>query len=276
MQIEYGIPYNKYAAMDGINASSIVAGQTSMLHMRHAMTKGERKETPAMRWGTIAHAAVLEPVRFAETATVWTGKVRRGKEWDNFLADAPDPALTLTPDEHEKALRMASVVHSKRDAVDILNGADNEVVLTWQHEHYGNGKTRFDVLNATRSTPVISDYKTTASIIPERFWRTAYNMAYHVKMGWYAHGYEAATGVRPDIKLIVQEQDAPFDCWVCHVPDHIVKMGEDAAVEIAKRYHACEVCNQFSGVVPFGVIDYELPRWVDTGETWTVGGEENE
>ena len=59
----------------------------SAAHARHAALYG-KDPTPAMKLGTATHAAVFEPHRLVE----YTGKVRRGKEWEAFqAAQAPDP-----------------------------------------------------------------------------------------------------------------------------------------------------------------------------------------
>ena len=45
--------YEEYAALPGINATSIKAGAVSMLHMHHAKTGGGKAATPAMLWGSL-------------------------------------------------------------------------------------------------------------------------------------------------------------------------------------------------------------------------------
>src|SRR6056297_2773961 len=44
----------------------------------------ETKTTPAMEFGTLCHTLILEPGRFADRSAIWTGKMRRGKAWEEF------------------------------------------------------------------------------------------------------------------------------------------------------------------------------------------------
>ena len=254
--------FDEYKTLPGINASAICAGRKSMLHMHHYMTGGDDKDTPAMRWGRIVHAAILEPERFLDTVSLWEGKVRRGREWDACKDAAPDTELIVTPDEMEKLRAMQRNVWAMPEAADMLKTCETEQVVQWEGK-YGKAKGRVDAIRPG----LVMDYKTTANIEPSAFFRTAFNLAYHAKMGWYAHGIEIATGRRPTVRLIVQEASAPFDCWVCEMPDSIVRDGEEEAVEIARAFHVAVHLDHFPGVseADKGIVQYELPGWATPG-----------
>jgi hypothetical protein len=196
---------------------------------------------------------------------IWEGAVKRGKAWDEFLDDCLDIDLILTRDEMAKLQAMQRVVWANPDAAGLLTNAETEQSFAWE-AHYGAGKCRADAVQAG----VVTDYKTTARIEPDAFFRVAYNLGYHLKMGWYAHGIEKATGARPEVWIIVQESDAPFDCWACKMPPGVVKDGEKAAVDIAVRYSVAAHEGRFKGVAD-GVIDYRLPEWAAENKVELTG-----
>jgi hypothetical protein len=227
--------------------------------MHAEMTHGIKTDSPAMRWGRLAHAAILEPDRFFNQARIWEGR-RQGGKYDEFVASSPDPEMIVTQDELDKLAAMSAMVHANKAAHHIIQSTGHEVTLKWDSPAYGSGKLRADMLSDDMT--LLADYKTTRSIVPRDFWRAAFGMAYHVRMGWYAHGVYVLTGKLPAVRMIVQESSAPYDCWVANMPGHIVLEGAEQAVEIAKRYSICRQFGTFPGVVYDGtMIDYELPAW---------------
>ena len=257
----------EYEKAAGINATAITAGMVSMAHMHHVLTGGPRADSPAMRLGRHAHMSVLEPERGKRSHGVWTGKTKRGGEWESCLSSASNPDYIVTPDEHAELSEMSAAVWRCGHAVRLLTGCEFERPVYWTGPRYGLGKCRVDAMQA--SGAVLVDYKTTRKPGVDAFMRTAWNLAYHVRMGWYAHGIEIATGTRPDVWLIVQEQSAPFDCWVCHMPAAIVEEGEKTAIDIAARYRcACEAGvwpGVASDVVQFAVPSFAMKDMVDMG-----------
>jgi exodeoxyribonuclease VIII len=254
------IPYPEYAAIPAINAGAIVAGMKSMLHMHAEMTHTCPTDSPAMRWGRLAHMAILEPDRFFAEAVVWPGGRKAGKEWERFVADCGDDEMILTQDELDKLADMSAMIHKNRDAHHLISTTGHEVSLTWDQPLYGQGKCRADILSDDGA--IVADYKTARSIVQRDFWRSAWSLGYHIKMGWYAHGIAVLTGRHPSVRVIVQENVRPFDCWVCVMPPALVEKSAIEAVEIARRYNVHRAIGTFPGVVPSGVmIDYELPAW---------------
>jgi len=247
--------FAEYQAIDAINASAIVAGRVSMRHM-HAEMKGERKaDSPAMAWGRKVHAAVLEPDRFFGSVAIWEGAVKRGKDWDAFRADHPDGDLVTTRSELADLESMKRAIWTHPVAARLLDGCATEATVQWE-AHYGAGKGRLDA----QKPGCIIDYKTTRNIEPRAFYRAAFGLGYHIRMGWYVHGWEIAKGDRPDVFLIVQESDAPWDCWVCQIPKPILRAGENEAKEIAVRYAVARESGRFKGVSD-ECLEYELPAW---------------
>ena len=252
----------EYRALPAINASAISAGMVSMLAMRHVMTGGAKDDTPAMAWGRKVHAAILEPDRFFGSLALWEGGRKYGKTWDAFTEENPDGDLIVTRDELVDLTALSRAVWACKPAAALLTGGECEKVLTWTDKDCGACKGRVDM---GRGGVTLTDLKTTATIIPAAFWKTAERLAYHVKMGWYARGVELVTGTRPRVAIIVLEAKPPHDCYVAEMDAGIVAQGEEQAVEIAHRYRVHEAVNSFPGVVPEGTIQYERAAWAIGG-----------
>ena len=267
-----------YRALPAINASAISAGMTSIKAMHYVMTGGGKADTPAMAWGRKVHAAILTPDAFFGDVAIWEGAVKRGKVWDAFEAEHPNPDLIVTHDQLVDLTALSRAVWCCKDAAALLAGALTEKVLTWTDPKCGACKARVDAVqpaSLTNPNATLTDLKTTKNIRPAAFWKTAEGLAYHVKMGWYARAVEQVTGTRPRVSLIVLKSCEEMDCWVADMSPGIIEQGEEEAVEIAHRYRVNESLGTFPGVVPEGTIQYERAAWVGgaDGETDMSTGE---
>jgi len=271
MTMRNDMTYDEYDAAPGLRASELKHGVKSMLHMHHYVICGQ-EETTAMRMGRLIHCAVLEPEVFASNAVVWTGKVRRGKEWDAFC-DECDPAWCITPTEHADLLGMSAVHHGNRHASNLISRTEHEVSMFWDDEIYGAGKVRLDGYSARHG---IVEYKTTGNVEPWAFASTCAKMHYDIQIGWGHHG-AALNCERKDLPyhIISQEQKAPYDVIVYRVPDSVIDAGYAAAEDIARRYRISETVGIFDGIAS-EIMPLEWPAWAGgTAGGWepTEGGE---
>jgi exodeoxyribonuclease VIII len=262
------MPFAQYLAAPGINATSLKAGQTSMLHMRHALI-GEppppREETPAMRWGRLVHLAILEPDRLASTLAVWEGGRRAGGAWEQFC-DEHNREWIVVPDENADLMRMSAAVHSTPVAHRLIAQSEHERVVTWRDKLYGQGRARLDCLGAA----FFADLKTTARI--SGFTRQFFSLGYDVQFGWYHEACQRQTAW-----VIVAESVAPWDCAVYQIPPAVLDTGRARAVELAKQYRACEAVGAWPGVdkgAGGGMLP--VPAWYNGGGEGVelkIGGE---
>jgi len=99
-------PFAVYQARIGINASAIKRGRLSPKHMRQALTEREPPVSAAMIWGTLTHTAVLMGL---DGFAAYDGKVKRGKEYDAFVAENAGKECSLADDLaslHQMRLRV--------------------------------------------------------------------------------------------------------------------------------------------------------------------------
>jgi len=251
-EILYDLPADQYRARPGINASSIVRGRLSMLHMHAEMTRADDEPTPAMEFGTAAHYAILE----GGSLTVCDARAG-SRDHEAAIMEAGNPSHVVKGPAAAKIAAMRDRVMNDREAGQLIAGTRHEVSIFWKSDQCGACKARLDGMGAR----VVLDYKTTGSIDPRRFFRTAYDLGYHLKMGWYAEAFKRATGQSPVVYLIVQEKLSPYDVAVMHMPDPIWEKGREEALKIALTYRISERCGMFPGVSGGRVIDFELPPW---------------
>jgi PDDEXK-like domain of unknown function (DUF3799) len=85
-----------------------------------------RKESTAFDVGTYFHTAILEPHLLNEECAVFTGAIRRGKEWDAFKEQNLGKAI-ITNTELATATSMITAVNNSPRAKEYLDGFEREV-----------------------------------------------------------------------------------------------------------------------------------------------------
>ena len=100
-----------------LSFSSIKNFATSPAHFI-AYKNREQHETPAMRFGTAVHAAILEPREFAKDYKVL--EVRRGTKAYKELVEAHPKAIWLSPSEYNEIQKIKDAVEAHPIASKIL------------------------------------------------------------------------------------------------------------------------------------------------------------
>jgi hypothetical protein len=261
--------YNGHA---GITKSAICAaridGDTlSMAHMHAAMTADRDDDSDAsaaMRWGTLAHAALLEPATLAARVAVWDG-AKRGSEYLTFKADVQARGLEIvTRGELDKLTAMNAAIRADKDARWIVGQCDRtEVGIEWTDGDYGLAKGRLDGCGAG----MLLEYKTCRSISRRAFLNAGFTMGYHIGAAWYWHGYG-----RPEaVYILAQQSTAPYTVCSYVVPHTVLALAYEESREIAMRYRMAERAGVFSG--PYsGLQTYELPAWATGNDEVNMEG----
>ena len=245
----------EYDQLDRVNPSSLMYALTSRKHYwTYCNGQIEHRPSPAMEIGTLAHALILEPntTDFA----YWTGKVRRGKEWDEFQLEHAGQVI-VRQKEMDIAARIAEAVRGHDAAAALLATCHTEMTIKhdWQidGEHVLQCKGRIDAICPTH----LVDVKTAGDIRPREFGRQCANLRYNVRLACYRYWYEQETNNSPNVYLIAVENTPPYDVVVYHVPDQFLDSGlteaergarlvcwglkDDAWPGIAEKVQALEV-----------------------------------
>lgn len=258
-----------YFSKDGrITATAIKAGARSMRHMRYAMTECV-PDSPAMRWGRLAHMAVLEPYRLA-TLPVWQGGRKAGEAWEAFMRNIQGLDYS-TREEYAKLCAMSAAMSI--DALEtIALATSHETEIIWEDDLAGPCKAKIDA----HGNGVLVEIKTARDVTERAFGAAAARMGYHLQLGWYARAIRCHTGEEITSAYVVAiENVAPWTCAVYRMDADVLRWAEGRAVRIAKDYRTCEAANAWPQSQR-GVQPYPLPDWLLEGEEapeWMTEGE---
>lgn len=253
-----GMSFEEYAALPGVNFSTLKDMGASPLHYHHRLTE-PREDTPRMSMGRAVHTAVLEPDRFALEYAVWSGPRRAGKEYEAFVAANPGRTI-LRVDEYERCLAMRDAVRGNRDARKLLRRGKPEVVLKWVDPWTRlRCKARLDWLDRG----ALTDLKTTADIDAHDFGRLAGRMAYHGQLAFYRSGLDALDHPAAPVRILAVEADPPHDVGVFRLPDEVLDAGRDMVDELLAKVRKHRNARRWPGRYQ-GEQLLELPPWMLT------------
>lgn len=269
-RIVANVPFGNYRAAAGVNVSSLKELNRSPLHFKHAR-ENPRPTSAAMSLGTAAHCATLEPERFEDLFAVWTGGIRRGKEWDTFKADAEVRGVSvLTEDERDDAIAIAAAVRGCPEAMVYLRHGHAEVSMAWHDAEAETAcKGRVDWLTTLDGGDVVVGLKTTRDLRPRKFAAQAADLCYHWQWAFYCDGFERITGRMPLVVEIVVESAAPHAVAVYRIPEHVLERGRQEYRAALVQLAQCEASGVWPGPV-VGEVEFDLPAWAYPADEMTI------
>lgn len=240
-----------------MNAPALITGPIRFSHLRaygksgaHGLLArlGGGEETDAMELGTAVHALLFG------TAPViaYAGKVRRGKEYDQFVLDHPDYEI-LTGSAYGKANNMAEAVSNSALAMSVLKGTVETTIL---FKFLG---LECRVTPDVRGTTYVTELKTTQSADPNVFIWHALRMHYHGQLAFQRQGC-ASMGLNiADAYIVAVESTAPFLTTVLHVSARAMEAGEKLCHLWMERLRGCEDARVWPGYVE-SMIELDIPE----------------
>lgn len=245
-----------------VHFSSLKYMAQSPAHYRYRLDH-PIEPTAAMRIGTAAHARVLlgDPPPYA----IWSGGVRRGKEWDAFRA-LHDGREIISQAEDQIGLDIALAVYDCAPARELLDIAvQREQSIRWtigERECAG----RYDAFGLCPG-PLI-EFKTTANAAPAKFpWETL-RIGYLAQLAWYSD----AIGYAGDCYIIAAESKPPHVVQVYEVTPASLDFGRRQYMTWWERLMACEAADEWPGYVQ-SIVPLEPPA--ELGDvSLTIGDEE--
>ena len=204
----------------------------------------------ARRIGRGVHALL-----FGQPVAVWTGKVRRGKEWDAWSAEHSGKVV-LNIKERDHAGAVANAVRSDPQARELLfaDGTKLERTIEWRV----NGRL-------CRGTPdaynrrAVTDLKTHRRMPPARFISTATWAAYHSQVPWYANGLISLDEIDEDAGqyIVAVESSRPYPVTTYRLTPGAIDMGQRLYTAWMETLATCEAANQWpayaQSIQPFHV-----------------------
>ena len=251
----------EYHAADGISKSDL-----DLIHKSPAHYKAARHEdTPALRFGTAFHCAVLENDRFNKTYTIIEGD-RRTKAVKDSIKDAEAVGkIILTHDDFNALMGMAQAVFTNPICAALLRGSLKEHSVFSELDGV-RVKCRPDGWSTEKG--VLFDLKSTEDASPEGFARTVAKYRYHVQDAFYRHVVASATGGDADdlsFIFVAVEKKPPFAVALYQLDELAALQGWVDAREDLRRYKAAKDTGKWGGYSP-RIETLSLPRWAVSSE----------
>lgn len=231
----------------------LVAMGRSPLHCLAAFQEPDDRGSLSMRLGAGAHGMLLD-----KPVVAYPGKVRRGKEYDAFVAAHPR-AVILNAREHAKATAISRAVRSHAEAAALLLAPD----VTRERELHWSWMGRRCV-----STPdafgrgAVVELKTTRCAQPDRFVRDGTFRAYHAQLSWYSEALRSLDVALHSAYVVAVESEAPHAVTVLKLTGRALEAGARLVRAWWERLRVCEDCGEWpqytSCVADFDVPDDDL------------------
>lgn len=240
--------------MPGVNPSIVREGLRSMRHLLHARMN-PTEPTDAMILGTLTHALVFEPLRFAEIAAVFDGDGSKAtKAWKEHKASVA-PRIPVHPDDLAEIQAMADAVADdpRCSAMVGLKGI-TEACMTWADAETSVAcKSRLDRYIPKGDKPaVILEFKTAFDGSPKGVQRAAESNGWDIAAAMRVDGHKASEGTEVEYWWIVVEKSAPYIVTPYRADAGILAVGRAKYRSVLEKYAACEKSGIWPGYAPPG------------------------
>jgi hypothetical protein len=258
-QVIYGVPFEEYRAMCGINCSALKLIERSPAHYIQSLIS-PHAPTTAQALGTLTHLLVLEWERAHEGFIVAPECDRRTKDgkaiWADFQA-ASAGKLVVTQEQYDDARAMRDAILGNDYARALLADGDPEVTLFGELGGI-NAQARLDWL--CNGHDVIVDLKTATDASEKEFGRAAGKYGYHMQAAFYTDlAAECGLGAR-DFVFIVVENTAPYAVALYQLEPDAVHIGRIRYQRALQTYVECLEADQWHGYAP-EIQPLAIPHW---------------
>jgi hypothetical protein len=200
-----------------------------------------KEQTEPMRFGTLAHMAILEGQKFLDRYIVmpeFWGFTQKGEKTNNAnckevkdakarweMEQAPG-AVIVTQEERDDLIGMIESVIKHPDAFNILKDGQTEISGYYADPVTGiKCKIRPDFLSLNLG--VLADVKTTTDCSIEEFSKTIWNLRYDFQMGQYCEGSSIISKKKIEFgTFIVVEKKPPYEVAVYIADDLCMEIGQ--------------------------------------------------
>lgn len=285
--IHFDLSFEQYQAADGISQSTLkeFGAAASPLHFS---VREPKAQTPDMAFGTVCHAAVLTPDKFAESFHLkpenyptkasaedvgginglkvdtvykpWNGNATACKAW--LLTHADRPVMTRDDLERIGKIRESLTTSPKLEEFrGALKHGRTEVSFFKRDEETGLMlKCRTDLM-ATDAGGItwLMDLKKTQSgwATPKIFGEEIERRGYGIQ----AASYLSITGASKFL-FIVFDDDKPFDAAMIAPTSAELNRGQDEWRRLLRAYAVCVKENKWPGY-PAGIQPSQPPKWLN-------------
>jgi hypothetical protein len=239
--------------------------QSPRVFEAHYITGEAAKEpSAAMVFGTMVHAAILEPDEFASRYLVCPDecsdrRTKAYKEWAATLGDR-EP---ITATDANRIARCAAAVQCNTVASAILQAATIRE-KSFAYKDFLTGvdcRVRFDAL----AGDVVVDLKTVSDGSEEAFAKSIADFGYHLQAAHYLEGFKTLDPSRDwQFVFITVETQAPFRSRVFKLDADALMIAETRRTELLESYKIRMETGDWSEPGESEVTVLSLPKWYKT------------
>lgn len=251
-----------YHADPAISASHLKAVMQSPYHYWRRFLDPKRppmEPTSAMRLGSLAHCAVLEPDELSKRYAIApdrrsnAGKAAAVEMAANGIEAVSEPEMVL-------AFNMADAVRQHPYAAALLAHGKAEQSFWWDDLPTGlRCKCRPDWYQGT----TIVDLKTCQDASPAAFARSVATFAYHVQAAHYLAGLHGAER----FVFIAVEKTAPYAVAVYELDHAAMALGRTMRDNALEVIATCKAADMWPGYGDTNVQTLSLPAWASNNNT---------
>lgn len=258
--------HEEYLASAGLGSSALNALSRSPWHYWAeflAPERPQRKSTPAMDAGTLAHCAILEPYalhdRYAVKPEGHDGRTKDGKQW----LESVNGRIVISSEQLETAKAQRAAVLAVPELAQLLSRGEPEKSVDAIDDETGVAcKARIDWVHPLPDGRVILlDLKTSADPTPDGFARSVWTYGYHRQDAHYRAVYEHATGNEVAAFVFAAVSSAyPFLAVAHMLDDDALARGQANRRALLRLYAECAAKNEWPR--PFAGLNLlSLPAW---------------
>ena len=238
------VPEDEYHASEGVSVSYLKVHAQAPAKARY----GERKETEALKLGSLIHCAVTEPDKL-ERRYAATDLDRSGtKAWIEAERKAAGRVL-IKRDAMDDAKRIRDAVFLHPVARELLTAPGPVEASFWWIDPETGVLCRGRADKIIPGMRVLADLKSTEDASPRGFARTAENYLYDWQAAMYVDGINEAPGgfAAEAFVYLAIEKEPPFLVGAYEIlPEHVERARAQVALQLAD-YRQCEMADHWPG-----------------------------
>lgn len=259
-----------------VNSSSLKMMLKSPLAFHNSFYGESKEPTEAMKFGTIAHLAILQGDEFLSRYIVmpeFESKTADGKPSDSKntkyykeqveawrLGLKPDSVI-VTQKELDKLLGMVNSIKKHKLAMRLLSNGKAEIAGYWVDPVTGL-KCRMQDDFLSFNLGALVDLKTTTDCEWNEFRKSVERLNYPFQIGMYAEGIKQITGSYPKKCFWVAiENEAPYDVAIYEVDEVYMQIGLLQFRDAMNKLKVCVDSGRFEGLQADGTIEITEPSF---------------
>lgn len=263
----YDMPNAEYHANPALGSSGLKKLARSPQHFYAAYLDPQRpvsETTPAMRAGTLAHCALLEPHALVDRYVVRPEgldlRTKDGKAWAASIS--PEFEL-VTAEQMRTAQRQAAAVRALPEIGALIGAGRTEVSAFAVDPQSGVMlKARPDVVAPAGNGVILVDLKTTTSASAKDFTRTIVNFGYAMQAAHYTDVYQQASGLEVlGFLFVCTESDYPHAAAAYMLPDDWLDAARKERRRLIDLYSSCSASGVWPGYSS-AIQLLEMPAWL--------------